>query len=202
MPFEIPNEADVGTAARQAGLYSADVLTLAGGYDRTGVVSGCAVTAQGTPNNTVAVAAGTVLVKGTQATVAAGNVTIAAADASNPRMDLVVANSSGTKSVLVGTAAAAPVLPITGLKDADGRIQYAILAAVYVPANESPVVVITADIVDKRVFCHVPSKAAGVYVAATIANDASEASRAAADQLCDGTDDQAEINAAFTALPT
>ena len=201
MPFEIPNEADVGTAAAQAGLYSADVLILAGGYDRTGVVSGCAVTAQGTPNNTVAVAAGTALVKGTQVTVALGNVTIAANAVANPRIDLVVVNGSGTKSVIQGTAAASPVPSITGLKDADGRIQYAVLAQVYLPASENPAVITTADIVDKRVFCHIPSKS-GVYVAATIANDASEASRAAADQLCDGTDDQAEINAAFSALPT
>ena len=55
-PFRIPNK----TTDALQDLAEPDVVDfhiLAGGYDRTGVVTGCAVTAQGTPDMTVAVAA-------------------------------------------------------------------------------------------------------------------------------------------------
>ena len=194
-PFRIPNK----TTDALQDLAEPDVVDfhiLAGGYDRTGVVTGCAVTAQGSPDMTVAVAAGTVLVKGIQAIVASGNVTIGAADGSNPRFDLVVANSAGTKSAIAGTASANPVFPTAGLLDADDRIQYAVLAAVYVPANDAA---INSDqIVDKRIFCHIPSRAATFFVAA---NNASPQSKAMADFICDGTNDESEINSALSLLP-
>lgn len=66
-------------------------------------VTGCAVTAQGTPNMTVAVASGTVLVANVLATVSAANVTITAADLFLDRIDAIVSDNTGTLSAIVGT---------------------------------------------------------------------------------------------------
>lgn len=141
MAFSIPNEADASVAA-QAAPDSKDIEILVAGYAGTGVVSGAAVTAQGSPDMTLAVAAGVVAVLGVQATVTAGNVTITTAHATNPRFDLVVVNSSGTKSVTAGTAAATPVFPTIPASSV-------VLAAVYVPANDTAIG--STQIVDKRV---------------------------------------------------
>jgi hypothetical protein len=141
MPFIVPNFADAGFAA-QAALDSIDLAILAAADAGTGVVSGCAVTAQGSPNMTVAVAAGVVAVLGIYATVASGNVTIVAADGTNPRIDLVVASSAGVKSATLGTAAANPVMPAVPASSV-------VLAAVYVPASDTAIN--TNQITDKRV---------------------------------------------------
>lgn len=139
--FTIPNEADALVAA-MASPDSKDVEVLVAGLAGTGVVgTGCQVTAQGVPDLTLAVAAGTVAVAGVTAAVAAGNVTITTAHATNPRFDLVVVNSSGTKSVTAGTAAATPVFPTIPASSV-------VLAAVYVPANDTAIG--STQIVDKR----------------------------------------------------
>lgn len=141
MSFTVPNAADASHEA-QARLFSQDLQILRDGSRATGVVSGCAVTAQGTPDMTVAVAAGRAIVAGALVTVAAGNVTITTANGSNPRIDLVVVNDAGTKSAVAGAAAASPVPPsIPG--------DSAVLAAVYVPAAASAIT--SAEIVSKRV---------------------------------------------------
>lgn len=141
MPFTIPNEAAAGFPA-QAAPDSGDVAMLVAGFDRTGVRSGCAVTAQATPDMTLAVAAGTVAVLGGEAAVVAANVTIPAADATNPRFDLVVASSAGVLSVVAGTAAAAPAFPLIPASSV-------VLAAVYVPAGD--LAINSNQVVDKRV---------------------------------------------------
>ena len=141
MAFSIPNEADAGNP-NQAEVDKVDIDILVAGIDGTGVVSGCAVTAQGTPDMTVAVASGSVIVAGTTATVSSGNVTVGTADATNPRFDLITVNNAGTKACTAGTAAANPVFPAI---PADSVV----LAAIYVPANDGD---IDADqIIDKRV---------------------------------------------------
>jgi hypothetical protein len=106
------------------------------------VLVGCAVTAQGSPDMTVAVSKGAVLSNGTMRAVAAGNVTITAADATNPRLDLVVVDSSGTKAARAGTAAANPAPPARTANDV-------VLAVVYVPANDTTIS--TNQISDLRV---------------------------------------------------
>jgi hypothetical protein len=113
---------------------------LAAGLNLTGVVSGCAVTAQGSPDMTVAVASGVAIVGGTSATVTAGNVTIGAAGA-QPRFDLICVSSAGVKSAVAGTGATNPVFA-----DPAGK---AVLAAVYVPASDTDID--SNQIVDKRV---------------------------------------------------
>lgn len=141
MPFTIPNEADAGNA-RQAEIDKVDIDILIAGVDGEGVISGCAVTAQGTPDMTVAVAAGVARVSQKRTSVTAGNVTITAADATNPRFDLVVVDDAGTKTATAGTPAASPVFPAI-------PTDRVVLAAVYVPANDTAIE--SGQIVDKRV---------------------------------------------------
>lgn len=90
------------------------------------VLSGCAVTPQGSPNMTVAIAKGAVATGGVLRAVAAGNVNIAAADSALSRLDLVAISSAGTKVVRQGTPATSPV--IGGFQAGDVP-----LALVYVP---------------------------------------------------------------------
>lgn len=81
------------------------------------VLSGCAVTAQGSPDMTLAVAKGAVVTNGILRAVAAGNVNIAAADSSSPRFDLVVVDSSGVKQVREGIAGPTPTPPALSAGD-------------------------------------------------------------------------------------
>lgn len=118
-----------------------DIDALVAALAGTGVVSGCAVTAQGTPDMTVAVAAGVIRVNSLLPAVAAGNVTVTAADATNPRIDLIVANDSGTKACTAGTAAASPKAPAVPANSV-------LLAMVYVPAADTTMA--TNQITDKR----------------------------------------------------
>ena len=106
------------------------------------VLSGGAVTAQGTPDMTVAVAKAATLTNSVMKATVAGNGTITTADATNPRLDLVVINSSGAIAVRAGTAAAAPKPPARTANDV-------VLAVVYVPANDTTIV--AAQITDLRV---------------------------------------------------
>ena len=151
MSFRIHNQNDSAIANNnQAEVDSVDFQVLVAAYNGTGVISGCTVTAQGSPNMTVAVASGTIVVNdGTPArgTVDAGNVTITTADGSNPRFDLIVSNASGTKSAVAGTASANPEFP-------DIPANSVVLAAVYGPETDTT---IEADqIVDKRVIMAFP----------------------------------------------
>lgn len=135
---------DKGEAANdvQSVLFQEYLEVLADGVDgRNCVLSGCAVTAQGTPDMTVAVAKGAVLSGGTLFAVTAGNVTISTADATNPRLDLIVVNSSGTKVARTGTAAAAPKPPARSADDV-------VIAVVYVPAGDTAIQ--SNQIVDMR----------------------------------------------------
>lgn len=144
MAFTIPNLADAGFPD-QAEPDKVDIDIIVAALNRTGVVSGCAVTAQGTPDMTVAVASGTIAVAGAEVAVTSGNVTITTAHATNPRIDLVVVNNSGTKSVTAGTAAADPVMPAIPANSV-------VLAAVYVPANDTAIN--SNQITDKRMMIY------------------------------------------------
>lgn len=96
------------------------------------VLSGCAVAAQGAPDATLAVAKGAVLTNGVLKAVAAANVNITAADASNPRIDLVVIDAAGAKQVRAGAPATNPKPPARTANDV-------IIAAVFVPANDNTI---------------------------------------------------------------
>jgi len=130
--FDIP---DKGTGANdlQSILFSEYLDVLVAAIDgKDCVLSGGAVTAQGTPDMTVAVAKAAVLTNGVLKAVAAANGTITTADGSNPRLDLVVITSSGAIAVRAGTAAAAPKPPARTANDV-------VLAVVYVPAADTTI---------------------------------------------------------------
>lgn len=131
--FTLP---DKGTGANdlQSILFAEYLKVLVAGVDGLDcVLSGLAVTAQGSPNMTVAVAKGSVLSNGTLFAVAASaSLAIGAADGTNPRLDLVVVNASGTLAVRAGTAAASPKPPTITANDV-------VLAAVYVPATDTTI---------------------------------------------------------------
>lgn len=135
------------------------------------VLSGLAVTGSGATS--VAVAKGAVLTNGVMKAVAA-NATFGTwtADATHPRIDLVVVDSSGTLQRRAGTAAALPLMPALTANDV-------VLAAIYIPANESPVAIVTADIVDKRMMKEVGT----VTVYKTIAAETTDTTTTAIDIL-------------------
>lgn len=141
MPYTIPDKGE-GADNVQSVLFQEDLEVLAAGLQGIDcVLVGCAVTTAGT-NLTLDVAKGAVLSNGALLAVTAGTVTIGTADATNPRIDLVVVSSAGTKSVRAGTAAASPKPPVRTANDV-------VLAMVYVPANDTAIA--TNQITDKRV---------------------------------------------------
>jgi hypothetical protein len=163
LAFTIPN---VGVAGfpDQSEPDSVDIDILTAGHSMTGVVSGCAVTAQGSPDMTVAVASGTISVLGVNQAVTSGNVTITAAHATLPRKDIVVVNSSGTKSVTAGTAATQPLKPAIPANSV-------VLAEIYVPALDTTIN--TNQITDKRVIVQAALSTAGPHLIARKTSDQS-----------------------------
>jgi len=160
MPFTIPNESAAPADGAQATIYETDIRALVAGVGGDGVITGCAVTAQGTPNATVAVATGVVKVGATYAVVVAANVSMPVADATNPRWVLVSASNAGALTATGGTAAAAPLLPAIPANSVA-------LAAVWWPANDTTVgtaqitpkdVVVGSDPPDAR-----PKRASATY---------------------------------------
>ncbi|WP_459997318.1 hypothetical protein, partial [Paradesulfitobacterium aromaticivorans] len=108
-----------------------------------GVISGLTVTAQTTPDMTVNVVTGTVHMSTGQRYTpdATPALAVTAADATNPRIDIVYVSSAGVISYLAGTPAASPAAPAT---PTDGFL----LAQISVAANATTVV--AANITDKR----------------------------------------------------
>ena len=140
--FDIPDN-DTAFHTTQSIWFSADIDILTAGAAGVGVISGCGVTAQGSPDMTVAIAAGVVRIADlTWVAVTSGNGTITTADATNPRIDLISVSNTGTKTVTAGTAAANPKCPDLPA----GNVG---LAMVYVPANDTTIA--TNQITDKRV---------------------------------------------------
>lgn len=140
MAFTVP-DAGEGDDDVQSVLFQEDLDILVAGISGVDcVLSGCAVT--GGADMTPAVAKGAVLSNGVLFAVAAGDVTIGAADGTNPRIDLIVVDSTGAKAVRAGTAAAAPKPPARSANDV-------VLAAVYVPASDTAIA--STQIIDKRV---------------------------------------------------
>ena len=152
--FDLPDN-DAAFDANQSRWMSTDIDILTAGLNGVGVISGCAVTAQGSPDMTVAIAAGTIrIASGLLVTVTAGNGTITTADGTNPRIDLVSASDTGTKTVTAGTAAANPKAP--GLPS--GHVG---LAMVYVPPSDTTIA--ANQITDKRVILPTHSLQAANY---------------------------------------
>lgn len=147
MAFTIPNFADAA-ARDQAGPDSVDFDALIAGIEGNGVISGLAVTEDSPASLTVDYAAGTLVIANTAVTIVADSITAGAADPNDPRFDIVVVNSSGTVSIVAGTAASLnrvfPALPASSI----------ILAALDIQAGATTIP--TARIVDKRVIVKAP----------------------------------------------
>lgn len=147
----IPNDVVGGTQTQhaQASPDAVDFSILIAADAGIGVVSGLAVT----PNNSgvslnVNIAVGVVLINTLQYAIAAvTNLTISAADGTNPRFDLIVCSST-TISRVGGTAAANPVFPALPANSAA-------LAVVYIPAAATSIT--AANIVDKRILFGAPN---------------------------------------------
>jgi hypothetical protein len=143
MAFKIQSRDTAQVPALQSVWFEPDIDILVAGLGGVGVLTGCAVTAQGSPNMTLAVAAGSIrIASGATVAVAGGNVTIGAADATNPRIDLVSVSDAGVKTVTAGTAAASPKPPAVP----SGHVA---LAMVAVEATDTAIE--NAEITDKRV---------------------------------------------------
>jgi len=141
MAWTIPDDGE-GDNTIQSILFQEYLDVLVAGIDGGDcVLSGLAVT--GGADMTPAIAKGAVLSNGVMFAVAAADVTISTANATNPRIDLIVVNSSGALAVRTGTAAAAP-------KPAARSANDVVLYAVYVPANDTAIA--TSQCVDMRVF--------------------------------------------------
>lgn len=140
MAWTIPDDGE-GANTIQSRLFQEYLDVLVAGLSGIDcVLDGCAVT----PNAllTLDVAKGAVLSNRTLLPVTAGTVVIGTADATNPRIDLVVVNSSGTKAVRAGTAAANPKPPARSANDV-------VIAAVFVAALDTTIG--STEIVDMRV---------------------------------------------------
>lgn len=175
MGFTIVNEDDAADLA-QSDVDAVDLGILASGSAGTGVVSGCAVSALGSPALKVHVAAGVAAILGAAVSVSAIDLDIGAADTIDRRFDLVIVDVSGVPSILAGTPDADAVFAVPSLPNV------AVLAAVDITANATAIS--SAAIVDKRVpvtiFEVAGAAAAAQSAAATDATTKAAAAQAAA----------------------
>ena len=150
-----------GTGTRMVVSDSAGVLstqTIPSGGVTTGVTSGGIVTWSGT-GFVYDVSYCVYYINGVQYTTAATQVTLGAADVSNPRLDVIAVTTSGTVVVVPGTPAANPVTPQV---DATTQLE---LTTILVPANaSSPTGITTSIVYDEVVNANYTKLATGVTV--------------------------------------
>lgn len=140
MPWSIPDKGEALDNA-QSILFQEYLDAVIDGINGSNcVLSGLTPTSNA--NMTIAIAKGSVLSNKIMYAVAGANATIGTADATNPRIDLIVINSAGAITVRAGTAAAAPKPPARTSNDV-------LVAAIWVPANDTNLA--TNQIVDLRV---------------------------------------------------
>lgn len=150
MPFIIQGQDVAAVPETQSPWYETDIAILVAGIAGTGVLTGCAVAAQGSPDMTVAVASGTIQPSAGVAAVpvTGANKTITTADGDDPRIDLVSASAAGVLTVTDGTPA--PIVPgVSGPKPPALPSGHIALAMIDVPAADTTIA--TAQITDKRV---------------------------------------------------
>lgn len=147
MAWTIPNEADA-FHVNQAKFDKVDFDILMDGLlQDNGVILGLDIIQDTGSNMNVKVnTSGVAIVDGGVRKLAAGTTaTVTTADATHPRFDLVSITSSDTLVITAGTPAANPVFPAIPANST-------VLAAVYVPANDTAIT--TPQIIDKRVELH------------------------------------------------
>ena len=93
--------------------YEPDVDNLVLALKGTTVLSGGAITAQGTPDMTVDVATGVIRAAGAVYTITNTDLTVTTADTNNPRIDIIVKDTtaSGVPAIVAGTPLATPKPP-------------------------------------------------------------------------------------------
>jgi len=119
-----------------------------------GVISGLSVSEQSTPSMGVTVSAGKCVIGGKIYSFSSTNVSLDAADSTNPRKDIIIVNSSGVITKVTGTPEAASPSGETGPetsspKPPDIPSGALILAEVWVAAGASAIY--NADITDRRI---------------------------------------------------
>lgn len=140
MSFTIPDKGE-GASNVQSILFQEDIDVLVAGIAGIDYVfTGCAVS----PNALLVlnVEAGTVVSNRTVFNIAAATPSVGTANATNPRIDLVVVDSAGAVAVRAGTPAAVPKPPARSANDV-------VLAQIFVAANDTDIG--ATEIVDKRV---------------------------------------------------
>lgn len=128
------------------------------------ILVGCTTSAQGSPNMTLAMTKGAIMSGGVLKPVTAGNVTITAANASSPRIDIVVAASDGSKVVRAGTASPSPQPP--ALSGGDVALSF-----VYVPPAVTSIV--SGYLLDCRILRTQGPITIGKVTSAAVANNTS-----------------------------
>ena len=149
MPFIIQGQDVAAVPDTQSPWYETDIAILVAGIAGTGVLTGCEVTAQGSPDMTVAVDPGSIQPSAGAAsvTVTGDDVAIDTAD-SEPRIDLVTADPAGVLTYTAGGSA--PIVSgVSGPKPPALPAGHVALAMVDVPAAVTAIT--TARITDKRV---------------------------------------------------
>ena len=141
MSFQIPT-LDDAAFPDQAAVDPVDFNILVAAHIGTGVISGCAVTAQGVPSMSVDIAAGEVVVGKVSVTVSSGSVLLGAAHATDPRFDLIVSDNLGVKSVVAGSIVSYPEFPAI-------PVNSVVLASVYIGGADTDID--ANQIIDKRV---------------------------------------------------
>ena len=163
MPFIIPGQDVAAVPDTQSPWYETDIAILVAGIAGTGVLTDCEVTAQGTPDMTVAIASGTIQPAAgeTAVTVTGANKTITTADGDDPRIDLVSASAAGVLTVTDGTPA--PIVSgVSGPKPPALPSGHIALAMVDVPASDTTIG--AAQITDKRAMVFASAAGGGVTV--------------------------------------
>ena len=173
-------------------IFSNDLNSVLEGFKGNGVLYGLAVSAG--VGMQVSVALGKAFANG-QIIIKTGATTVAidASHATLPRKDIIVMNSSGTISVVSGSPSAAIPASQTQLNTYQPIApnippNYIVLAEIWVPA--AAVSILDSYISDKRII--LGGKGSFIIVAGANADK-----RSYADYICDGVDDQIEINAAI-----
>jgi hypothetical protein len=140
--FTVPNEGSA-TYSRQAGLDSGDLAIMVAALKGDGVLTGCDVQAQSTPDMTVKILAGQIQIGTLTPTMNPVTLAVTPGHVSLNRLDLVVANTTGVASVVPGVPAQFPVFPALPTNTIA-------LAAIYVQTVAT--LVAPGNLTDKRCF--------------------------------------------------
>lgn len=123
-------------------LYEADEDNLIRYVQGNGIVSGCAVSAQSTPNMSVAIASGSIQYSGAVVAVSAvASQAVTASDPLNPRIDMISITSAGVVTYTAGTAAPTPIPP---------SLPAGSILVSYISVSAGALTIVAANLTDRR----------------------------------------------------